>query len=405
MKIIEVIKIGNLNIKTFKGLNVKNKSNKGKYRLIPSGANFPKKIKLEKCKYFDEISEKQKNKKLLKNDILFNTGGVGTLGRSSIYSEDIIDSFSDGFILTLRVLDQKILPKMLFYFFQSNSINNEIIKNTRGTTGITSIRTDNILSFKIPIFQIEEQKRIVERLDICMKQIDKAIHNLELNIHNAEELFQGQLNEIFSKKGNGWEENKLKDITSKIGSGATPRGGKASYKKSGISLIRSLNVYDEGFKEGKLAFIDEEQAEKLNNVQIEEGDILFNITGASVARCCIAPKEYLPARVNQHVSIIRLISNYVNKEFLHYCLISKVNKDKLLGIGGLGATRQAITKAQLEDFIVSYPKNLSEQVIIVDKLNKKKIQSLKLKSNYQQELQSLNELKKSILEKAFNGEL
>ena len=93
---------------------------------------------------------------------------------------------------------------MLFYFFQSNSINNEIIKNTRGTTGITSTKTDNILSFKIPIFQIEEQKRIVERLDICMKQID-AIHNLELNIHNAEELFQGQLNEIFSKKGIGWE--------------------------------------------------------------------------------------------------------------------------------------------------------------------------------------------------------
>ena len=77
----------------------------------------------------------------------------------------------------------------------------------------------------------------------------------------------------------------------------------------------------------------------------------------------------------------------------------------MLGIGDQGATRQAITKAQIEDFKISYPKNLSEQVIMVDRLNEIKLQTLKLESNYQQELDALDELKKSILEKAFNGEL
>ena len=115
--------------------------------------------------------------------------------------------------------------------------------------------------------------------------------------------------------------NKLRDITSKM-RGATPRGGKTSYKKSGISLIRSLNVYDEGFKEGKLAFIDEEQAEKLNNVQIEEGDILFNITGTSVARCCIAPK--VPTSKSKSACFNnKTYINYVNKNFYTIVLFLK----------------------------------------------------------------------------------
>lgn len=76
----------------------------------------------------------------------------------------------------------------------------------------------------------------------------------------------------------------LKDITTKIGSGATPRGGNNSYKNSGISLIRSLNVYDFKFEYDDLAFIDDEQAAGLSNVQMERYDLLLNITGASVAR-------------------------------------------------------------------------------------------------------------------------
>lgn len=78
---------------------------------------------------------------------------------------------------------------------------------------------------------------------------------------------------------------KLKDITTKIGSGATPSGGKQSYKTTGIALIRSLNVFDLNFSYDELAYINDEQAKKLNNVTIEPDDILLNITGASVARC------------------------------------------------------------------------------------------------------------------------
>ena len=85
----------------------------------------------------------------------------------------------------------------------------------------------------------------------------------------------------------------LESITDKIGSGATPRGGHLSYHDKGIFLLRSQNIYDSEFKKEGLVFINDEQAQKLNNVTVEKGDILFNITGASVARCCLVPDEYL----------------------------------------------------------------------------------------------------------------
>jgi type I restriction enzyme S subunit len=96
----------------------------------------------------------------------------------------------------------------------------------------------------------------------------------------------------------GWISKQLGAVTQKIGSGATPLGGEQAYKETGISLIRSLNVHDWGFKKARLARIDQVQASRLSNVIVQPSDVLLNITGASIARCCLAPIEVLPARVN-----------------------------------------------------------------------------------------------------------
>ena len=119
----------------------------------------------------------------------------------------------------------------------------------------------------------------------------------------------------------GWEIKKLGDICSKLASGATPTGGDSSYKTSGISLIRSQNVLDFTFSHNGLAFIDDDQAKKLKNVEIQEKDILINITGDSVARCCTVPNKVLPARVNQHVMIIRVNDKTRNIDYIKYYLL------------------------------------------------------------------------------------
>jgi len=153
---------------------------------------------------------------------------------------------------------------------------------------------------------------------------------------------------------------RIGEIAIKVGSGATPRGGKESYKADGISLIRSMNVYDLKFYYTDLAFIDKNQAKLLDNVTVKKDDVLLNITGASVARCCIVPDRILPARVNQHVAIIRLDKTKANPYFLQYCLVSPLYKDHLLSIAQGGATREALTKEKIEEFCIPFP-NLSVQ--------------------------------------------
>lgn len=160
-----------------------------------------------------------------------------------------------------------------------------------------------------------------------------------------------------------WRTYKLSQLTTKIGSGATPSGGKEAYKESGISLIRSQNVLDFSFSVNGLAFIDEKQAKALNNVTVETRDILLNITGDSVARVCQVPDEWLPARVNQHVAIIRANQQLLNPEYLLYYLLTKKSKDNLLMLASAGATRNALTKVMIEDLAITLPP-LEEQKAI-----------------------------------------
>jgi type I restriction enzyme S subunit len=148
---------------------------------------------------------------------------------------------------------------------------------------------------------------------------------------------------------------RLGDVSEKIGSGATPRGGDATYIDSGVALIRSQNVYNDRFAYEGLAHIDDIAAERLAGVTVAEGDVLLNITGDSVARVCLAPADVLPARVNQHVSIIRPKSDVLDPRFLRYYLVSPGMQRQMLGLASAGATRKALTKAMIQDFSVPCP--------------------------------------------------
>ncbi|MEM7010995.1 MAG: restriction endonuclease subunit S [Verrucomicrobiota bacterium] len=152
----------------------------------------------------------------------------------------------------------------------------------------------------------------------------------------------------------------LGELCAKIGSGATPRGGNKNYKKTGIALVRSMNVHLGRFKPDELAFIDETQAAKLNNVALEPDDVLLNITGASVARSCMLDNSVLPARVNQHVCILRPHRELLSDRYLMRFLTSEKTQMRLLRIAGAGATREAITKGEIQKLQIPLPP-LAEQ--------------------------------------------
>jgi type I restriction enzyme S subunit len=270
--------------------------------------------------------------------------------------------------LTLSPKDtSKLRQDYLDYYILS--LNNQIYESARGTAQ---------KNLDVPAFRqmkviyptsIEKQQEIVKKLDRAFAEIDLSGIHLRKRVSSYCLLEEAFINERLRQNCESFTSKKLSDITSKIGSGATPRGGEESYKSEGISLIRSLNVYDDGFREKKLAFIDEVQAKALANVEIKTGDVLINITGASIARTCIAPKEYLPARVNQHVSIIRPKPEIISTEYLHFLLRSQRMKSSLLGVGNSGgSTRQALTKVDLENTIIEFPPDLENQKEAVDEL-------------------------------------
>ena len=125
-----------------------------------------------------------------------------------------------------------------------------------------------------------------------------------------------------------------------------------------------------------------------------------------MARCCIVPNDVLPARVNQHVSILRTKKNILNPKLLHFTLISPYHKNKLLKVGeDGGATRQAITKNQLEEYVIRFPKNYNLQSELVKKIIDSQTLSLKMKSIYENKLKNFIQLKQSIVTQELNSEL
>lgn len=249
--------------------------------------------------------------------------------------------------------------------------------------GLKHLQKPDFRNIQIPLPPIDIQQKIISEIEILEAKEKNAKEEIESQKENIKEVISKVSGDLTS----------LSNITSKIGSGATPLGGEGSYKQSGISLIRSQNVYDNEFYEKGLAFIDDVQAEKLKGVTVEKDDILFNITGASICRCCIVPEKYLPARVNQHVSIIRVTEKALPK-YVQTILVSEIYKNQLLEIGDGATSREAITKQQLEDFKIPLPP-LSEQQKIVSEIEKieEKIKVLET------EIAEIPKLKEAVLKK------
>lgn len=257
---------------------------------------------------------------------------------------------------TIKSLDESVISTELIFSFLT-AIQPILYSLQRGQAQ-PHVYADDLSLIQIPLPPKNIQEKIVKEIEAIDKQEQLTIDTIE----KAKE----EINVVINKSSG--VPTRLSDITSKIGSGATPRGGEGVYKESGITLIRSQNIYDHGFVEKGLAFIDDKQAKKLDGVTVKSNDILFNITGASIARCCIVEDKYLPARVNQHVAIIRTTEKALPK-YVQMILVSEQYKNELLEIGEGATSRQALNKQQLEDFKIPLPP-LAEQKKIVQAIEK-----------------------------------
>lgn len=293
--------------------------------------------------YVDEsISEKML---FPKGTVLFpkRGGAIGT-NKKRIASKAVCADLN-----TMGVIpSDKIRPLYLYYFFQNIDFG-----TLYNGSSVPQINNTDIAPMEINLIPLEEQDNIVALLE----KTDDIVRKRKEELSALDDLIKARFVELFGNpvlNDKGWEQKFLGEITSKIGSGATPKGGKEAYQEDGITLIRSMNVHNGQFEYKDLAHISDEQAAKLDNVTIEKNDVLLNITGASVARSCVVPNEILPARVNQHVCIIRCMDCII-PEFLNKLLIDDNYQDLLWSIAGSGATREAITKQQVENLQIILP--------------------------------------------------
>lgn len=146
---------------------------------------------------------------------------------------------------------------------------------------------------------------------------------------------------------------RLGDLARKIGSGQTPSGGYRAYLNTGVPLIRSQNVLMGSFTSDGLAFISEKTDAEMAGSRVQEGDVLLNITGASIGRVCVVPGKYCPANVNQHVCIIRCGADLL-PQYLAF-ILSSPRFQSLISEIEAGGTRQALTKSMIEDFAIPVP--------------------------------------------------
>jgi type I restriction enzyme S subunit len=313
------------------------------------------------------------------------------LGKAAINSIDLAINQD------LRALIPKVPIHSRYLLHSMIGLAGEIERYGSGAT-VKGITQDNLGKLQIPLPPLDEQKRVAAILDAA----DALRAKRRQSIAQLDALIQSTFLDLFGDPVTnpmGWEIVLLGQQTTKLGSGSTPTGGSDAYKNEGLSLIRSLNVRDGEFTYKDLALIDDKQAAKLSNVVVEENDVLLNITGASVARVCRAPKSVLPARVNQHVCIIRPKPS-INPLFLEHLLLTPQTKNKLLRIGGAGATREAITKAQLEQFeVVCPPLPLQQKfAVIVESIERQK-------TTQRAHLAELDALFAALQHRAFRGEV
>lgn len=159
-----------------------------------------------------------------------------------------------------------------------------------------------------------------------------------------------EIEELFP---NHWIPTRLGHITLKLGSGSTPKGGREIYVQKGIKFLRSQNVWNSGLQLKDVAFIPEETHERMSDTHVEAGDILLNITGASIGRAAIVPDDWDTANVSQHVAIIRLTDKRLN-QFVHMWLISPVAQRQIMSVQ-VGISREGLSMEKLQNFVLYIP--------------------------------------------------
>jgi type I restriction enzyme S subunit len=362
--------------------------------------------------HFSSLGEQKKTRR---GDVFVNSTGTGTLGRIAYWDSDTEIAY-DGHVTLVR-LSPEHEPKFFYYLLQTPAVQTQILNNCiSGSTNQVELSREPFrrIQLRHPATR-QEQAAIAE----ILTTVDQAIAQTEALIAKQRRIKAGLLHDLltrgideagrlrdpathrFKQTAVGlapveWEVKTIGEMASFVGSGVTPTGGSNVYGHEGIIFIRSQNVYNDGLVLDDVAYIDAPTNQRMQRSQVSSHDVLLNITGASIGRCCFVPGEFPAANVNQHVCIIRLPdATHTDALYLSAFLASPFGQRqvKLLNAGG---NREGLNYQQVKSIVVAYPVEQDERDRFAELMsainesiqveNERREKLLRLKSGLMQDL-------------------
>lgn len=351
-------------------------------------------------RYFidDEKFNEMKRFEVFPGDLIMSCSG--TMGRVAIVPKNVKRGIINQALLKLSP-SKNINNRFLKMWMESESFQDSLKDYSQGAAiqNVASVKILKEIPFPFP--RLDEQNRIVKILEEAFATIEKAKANIEKNLQNSKELFESYLQNVFLESNEDWEKKTLGEVCEFINRGTSPK----YVQGHGLYVLNQKCIRDH-----KINFeFARQHDERLKSVSSERlirlGDVLVNSTGTgTLGRVAQVRELKHRATVDSHVTIVRPREELFNYKFFSYCMILIEEEITNSGEGASGQTE--LSRDVLKNnFNILYPKSITLQETISEKLDKLSLQSKMLVIIYQQKLNDLEELKKSLLQKAFNGEL
>lgn len=342
----------------------------GEMGLVPQGDYFGKQISGENVSRYIKIVRDD----FVYNDRTTKASKFGSIKRLTSTDGGIVSPIYKCFRFK-----RSQNPDFWDYYFEAQAHEAQLggLVNEGARAGRFNISIDKFLSIDVWKPSSPEQDRIAE----CLASIDALIEAEIEKLDALKDHKQGLMQQLFPAEGeslpalrfpefvehDGWAFSELGPMTDKVGSGVTPKGGDANYKTSGRPFLRSQNVGWGLLILEDVAHIDEETHQNMIGTELIKGDVLLNITGASIGRSAIADSRVEGGNVNQHVCIIRVKPEELNPEFVKQYLISSLGQSQIDQCQA-GGNRQGLNFQQIRSFSIPLPPTLDEQRIIASAL-------------------------------------
>jgi type I restriction enzyme, S subunit len=300
--------------------------------------------------------------------------------------------------LVLKQTDKKLFEtEFLYYLLSSPYVFNQFNELAAGST-VRNLNIASVSLVTVPIPPLPEQQCIISILDEAFASIARVKANAEQNIKNAKELFESYLQSIFTNKGEGWEEKTLGEVLLKTGTVDPTKKPSEEFIYLDVSSVNkeTKEIENATILLGKDA---PSRAKKL----VKTNDVIFATVRPTHSRVALITEEYNGQVCSTGYFVLRA-KNFLSNNLVYYFLLTS-GFNKQMGKLQKGASYPAVTDSEVKSIIIPFPKSMKDQQSIVQKLDALSAETKKLESIYQQKLIALEELKKSILQKAFNGEL